>query len=103
MTNTTTKPTESFADLFAESLAKQEMKQGEVIPAEVVRVDYNYVVVNARPQERILHSYRRIQGTTAAKSTVKVGDSFPLLSKASKTDMATQSCPAIRPSAWLPG
>ena len=23
------------------------MKQGEVIPAEVVRVDYNYVVVNA--------------------------------------------------------
>lgn len=47
MTNTTTKPTESFADLFAESLAKQEMKQGEVIPAEVVRFDYNYVVVNA--------------------------------------------------------
>lgn len=47
MTNTTTKSTESFADLFAESLAKQEMKQGEVIPAEVVRVDYNYVVVNA--------------------------------------------------------
>ena len=47
MTNTTTKPTESFADLFAESLAKQEMKQGEVIPAEVVRVVYNYVVVNA--------------------------------------------------------
>ena len=47
MTNTTTKPTESFADLFAESLAKQEMKQGEVITAEVVRVDYNYVVVNA--------------------------------------------------------
>lgn len=47
MTNTTTKPTESFADLFAESLAKQEMKQGEVIPAEIVRVDYNYVVVNA--------------------------------------------------------
>ena len=47
MTNTTTQPTESVADLFAESLAKQEMKQGEVIPAEVVRVDYNYVVVNA--------------------------------------------------------
>lgn len=60
MTNTTTKPTESFADLFAESLAKQEMKQGEVIPAEVVRVDYNYVVVNAG-LKRILHSYRRIQ------------------------------------------
>lgn len=39
--------TESFAQLFEESLAKQEMRQGEVITAEVVRVDYNYVVVNA--------------------------------------------------------
>lgn len=47
MTNTTNQPNESFAELFAESIAKQEMKQGEVIPAEVVRVDYNYVVVNA--------------------------------------------------------
>src|SRR4029453_10867751 len=38
---------ESFAALFAESLSRQEMKQGEVITAEVVRVDYNFVVVNA--------------------------------------------------------
>lgn len=47
MTNTTNQPTESFAELLEQSFAKQEMKQGEVIPAEVVRVDYNYVVVNA--------------------------------------------------------
>lgn len=46
MTNKTNKP-ESFAELFAESLAHQEMRQGEVITAEVVRVDYNFVVVNA--------------------------------------------------------
>ena len=46
MTNETNKP-ESFAALFAESLAHQEMRQGEVITAEVVRVDYNFVVVNA--------------------------------------------------------
>ena len=39
--------TESFAQLFEESLAKQEMRQGEVITAEVVRIDYNFVVVNA--------------------------------------------------------
>ena len=38
---------ESFAALFEESLARQEMRQGEVITAEVVRVDHNYVVVNA--------------------------------------------------------
>ncbi|MBI3523197.1 MAG: 30S ribosomal protein S1 [Betaproteobacteria bacterium] len=38
---------ESFADLFAESLSRQEMRAGEVITAEVVRVDHNHVVVNA--------------------------------------------------------
>ena len=46
MTNET-KMSESFAELFAESLAQQEMRQGAVITAEVVRVDYNFVVVNA--------------------------------------------------------
>lgn len=38
---------ESFADLFAESLKDQDMKSGEVISAEVIRVDHNFVVVNA--------------------------------------------------------
>ena len=38
---------ESFAALFEESLARQEMRQGEVITAAVGRVDHNYVVVNA--------------------------------------------------------
>ncbi len=33
--------------MFEESLARQEMRSGEVITAEVVRVDHNYVVVNA--------------------------------------------------------
>jgi small subunit ribosomal protein S1 len=37
----------SFAALFEESLMRKEMRVGEVITAEVVRVDYNYVVVNA--------------------------------------------------------
>ena len=38
---------ESFADMFEESLALQEMRIGEVITAEVVRIDQNFVVVNA--------------------------------------------------------
>ena len=38
---------ESFAALFEESLTRQEMRIGEVITAEVVRVDFNIVVVNA--------------------------------------------------------
>ncbi len=38
---------ESFAALFEESLKRAEMRSGEVITAEVVRVERNHVVVNA--------------------------------------------------------
>ncbi|MFC3624988.1 30S ribosomal protein S1 [Vogesella amnigena] len=38
---------ESFAALFEESLSLQEMRAGEVITAEVVGVDSNFVTVNA--------------------------------------------------------
>ncbi len=51
MANVSTKPTsttgESFAALFEESLARQEMRSGEVITAEVVSIDSDFVVVNA--------------------------------------------------------
>ncbi len=40
-------PMESFADLFEESLTRQEMRSGEVITAEVISVDDDFVVVNA--------------------------------------------------------
>ncbi|HEU4622761.1 MAG TPA: 30S ribosomal protein S1 [Burkholderiaceae bacterium] len=42
-----TQQAESFAQMFQESLTRKEMRQGEVITAEVVRVDHNHVVVNA--------------------------------------------------------
>ena len=42
-----TQAPDSFAAMFEESLNRKEMRAGEVITAEVVRVDYNYVVVNA--------------------------------------------------------
>ena len=45
--STSTPGTENFAALFEESLARQEMRAGELITAEVTRVDYNVVVVNA--------------------------------------------------------
>ena len=38
---------ESFESLFEESLKRQEMRAGEVITAEVVRIDQNFVIVNA--------------------------------------------------------
>ena len=36
-----------FAALFEESLSRQDMRSGEVISAEVVRLDHNFVIVNA--------------------------------------------------------
>src|SRR4051794_25726087 len=38
---------DSFAALFEESLSRQDMRSGEVISAEVVRIDHNFVIVNA--------------------------------------------------------
>jgi small subunit ribosomal protein S1 len=38
---------ENFAELFEESLSRQEMRSGEVITAEVVGLDSNFVTVNA--------------------------------------------------------
>lgn len=42
-----TSSSENFAQLFEESLTRKEMRVGEVITAEIVRIDYNFVVVNA--------------------------------------------------------
>ena len=39
--------TDSFAAMFEESLTRKEMRAGELITAQVVRVDHNMVVVNA--------------------------------------------------------
>jgi small subunit ribosomal protein S1 len=46
-TETQTPETENFALMFEESLQRQEMRAGEVITAEVTRIDHNFVVVNA--------------------------------------------------------
>ena len=64
---------ESFADLFEASLARQEMRQGEVITAEVVRIDQNFVVVNAGLKSE---SYidREEFLSDAGEIEVKVGD-----------------------------
>ena len=59
---------ESFADLFADSVKNQDMKSGEVISAEVVRVEHNFVVVNAGlksesyiPREEFLNDQGEIE------------------------------------------
>ncbi len=50
MANVSSNPSssmESFAALFEESLERQEMRSGEVITAEVISVDSDFVIVNA--------------------------------------------------------
>ena len=92
--------TESFAQLFEESLAKQEMRQGEVITAEVVRVDYNYVVVNAGLKSEAyvpIEEFKDDRGEV----TVQPGDTLTSIAASAGTDVA--SSPATRLSALRPG
>ncbi len=65
-----TAPQESFAALFEESLSRQEMRAGEVITAEVVRVEQNFVVVNAGLKSESLiaiDEFRNDRGDVEAK------------------------------------
>ncbi|MEN9843102.1 MAG: hypothetical protein RLZZ612_931 [Pseudomonadota bacterium] len=64
---------ESFAALFEESLKRSEMRTGEVISAEVVRIDHNHVVVNAGLKSEAyvpLEEFKNDQG----EIEVEVGD-----------------------------
>ena len=64
---------ETFADLFEESLRRSEMRAGEVITAEVVRVEHNFVVVNAGLKSEAyvpIEEFRNDQGAVE----VQVGD-----------------------------
>jgi small subunit ribosomal protein S1 len=61
---------ENFAALFEESLSRKEMRIGEVITAEVVRVDDNFVVVNAGLKSEsyiAADEFRNDQGQLEAK------------------------------------
>jgi len=69
--STSTPPLENFAALFEESLTRKEMRIGEVITAEVVRVDMNYVVVNAGLKSESfvpIEEFRNDKGEVEVKS-----------------------------------
>ena len=71
--NSTASSMESFAALFEESLARQEMRSGEVITAEVISVDQDHVIVNAGlKSESVIAAteFHNAQG----ELEVKVGD-----------------------------
>jgi small subunit ribosomal protein S1 len=68
---------ESFAALFEESLSRKEMRIGEVITAEVIRVDSNHVVVNAGLKSESfipLEEFKNDRGEVEAKP----GDFVPV-------------------------
>ncbi|WP_200884393.1 30S ribosomal protein S1 [Methylotenera sp. G11] len=72
-TTSSASPMESFAALFEESLARQEMRSGEVITAEVTAVDNDHVIVNAGlKSESVIDAaeFRNAQG----ELEVQVGD-----------------------------
>ncbi len=64
---------ESFAALFEESLSRQEMRAGEVITAEVVRIDQNFVVVNAGLKSESFIALEEFRGDRG-EVEVKPGD-----------------------------
>jgi len=64
---------ESFAAMFEESLQRSEMRAGEVITAEVVRIEHSHVVVNAGLKSEAyvpLEEFKNDQG----EIEVQVGD-----------------------------
>ncbi|HEX6321364.1 MAG TPA: 30S ribosomal protein S1 [Burkholderiales bacterium] len=64
---------ESFAALFEESLNRKEMRIGEVITAEVLSVDDNFVVVNAGLKSESIIPVEEFR-SDAGQVEVKVGD-----------------------------
>ena len=50
---------ESFAALFEESQKRSETRIGEVVTAEVVRIEHSFVVVNADRKSTRLNSSHR--------------------------------------------
>jgi small subunit ribosomal protein S1 len=64
---------ESFAELFEESLTLKEMRIGEVITAEVLSVDDNFVVVNAGLKSESIIAIEEFKND-AGQLEVKPGD-----------------------------
>ncbi|MGL6071571.1 S1 RNA-binding domain-containing protein, partial [Craterilacuibacter sp.] len=69
----TTSAMENFAQLFEESLELQEMRIGEVITAEVIGIDSNFVTVNAGLKSESLVPVEEFKNDNG-ELEVKIGD-----------------------------
>ncbi len=70
-------PIESFAALFEESISRQEMRIGEVITAEVVGIDDNFVTVNAGLKSESLIPVEEFK-SDRGELEVNIGDFVPV-------------------------
>jgi small subunit ribosomal protein S1 len=94
---------ESFEALFEESLTRKEMRVGEVITAEVLRVDQNFVVVNAglKSESAIpLEEFRDDAGALTIKPGDFVSVSIEALENGYGETMLSRE-KAKRMAAWL--
>jgi small subunit ribosomal protein S1 len=94
---------ESFEALFEESLTRKEMRVGEVITAEVLRVDQNFVVVNAglKSESTIpLEEFRDDAGALSVKPGDFVSVSIEALENGYGETMLSRE-KAKRMAAWL--
>ncbi len=93
---------ESFAALFEESLQRTEMRPGEVITAEVVRIEHNFVVVNAGLKSEsyvAIDEFKNDQGGIE----VQVGDFVSVAIGSIENGYGDTILSPTPPSAWPPG
>ena len=94
---------ESFAALFEESIARQEMRIGEIITAEVVAIDDNFVTVNAGLKSESLIPVEEFKNDRG-ELEVKVGDFVSVAIEALEDGYGTTKLSrdrARRLAAWL--
>src|SRR5205809_6915332 len=88
---------ESFAALFEESLTRKEMRIGEVITAEVLSVDPNWVVVNAGLKSESIIPAEEFKND-AGQVDVKTGDFVSVSIEALEDGFAATALSGARPS-----
>jgi len=93
---------ESFAALFEESLTRSNMKTGQVISAEVVRIDHNFVVVNAGLKSEAFIPVEEFQNDQG-ELEVNPGDFVSVAIDALEMVTAIPSFLVIKPSVWPHG
>lgn len=94
---------ESFAQLFEESLQRTDLRPGEIITADVVRVEHNFVVVNAGLKSEAyipIEEFKNDKG----ELEVKEGDFVPVAVEAienGRGDTILSRDKAKRLASWL--